>query len=169
MNLNQNLKQSIADFKTLRTKLLEELPELLSDPECLLDTLDGVTDTKEQLAELVRSAVMDEALYDGLKSHLERLASRAGMLKDRARKKRTVALNHMLDLGIDKITTPDMTISKRNVPPSVVIINKDLIPDNYCRIYKEPDKIALKQVLKGGHIVPGAIMGNGSTTLSVKI
>ena len=170
MNLSNHLSQSITDYKTLKAKLLDAMPSLAeSDPECLVDTLEGITDTHEQLAQLVRTAEEDEALSDGLKGYVERLRNRYAWLIDRAQRKKQVALNHMIDLGINKITTPDMTISRRFVSPKVIVTDETMIPDEWCRIIREPDKTLIKKALKAGGQVPGCTLGNGYETIAVKI
>ena len=54
------LNSQLQSYATLRARLLAEIPDL--DAETLSDTLEGITDLKEMLAELVRSALEDEAL-----------------------------------------------------------------------------------------------------------
>ena len=169
MSLSNQLNQSVTDYKTLKAKLLDAMPELAEDPECLVDTLEGITDTQDQIAALVRTAEEDEALADGLKSYIERMRNRYAWLVDRAQKKKQVALNHMIDLGIPKITTPDMTIGKRFVSPKVIVTDANIIPDEWCRIIREPDKTLIKKALKAGGAVPGCTLGNGYETLTVKI
>jgi glycerol-3-phosphate cytidylyltransferase-like family protein len=167
--MNYPLQKSSDFWKSLKGKLLEAMPELLEDPECLIDTLEGLTDTKEQLAALLRSAVMDEALVVGLSDLQNRLADRKACLVERAQRKRKIALNYMTDLGFHDIKAPDLTASIRTVPPSVVIINENLIPDKFMVIKKQPNKTLIKVELKAGHDVPGCQLSNGSETLAIKV
>jgi hypothetical protein len=74
----------------------------------------------------------------------------------------------MADLALPKISAPDMTISRRPVPPSVVIVDESLLPKELLRVRTEPDKTAIKAALASGPVA-GAIMSNGSETLQVKI
>lgn len=158
-----------ATFLVIRTKLLEQMPELADDPECLLDTLEGITDLHDQLAALVRSAVNDEMLAGGIDEHMSKLQERKSALKDRARRKRQIALHHMEDLSIKKLVAPDLTVTRKLVPPSVIITDEAQIPDRLMRVKREPDKTAIKSELQMGSIVPGATLSNGSETLQVKI
>ena len=64
----------LSRFQVLRARLLAEIPDL--DPETLADTLEGITDLKEMLAELVRSALEDEALAAGLSTRLSDMKAR---------------------------------------------------------------------------------------------
>lgn len=162
------LPTAAQDYRLKRESLLAAMPELADDEDCLRDTLDGCTSIQDQLAALIRSAIEDEAMADGLKEHQIKLANRKTALTSRAMRKREVVLNYMADLGLPKIKTPDMTISRRPVPPSVVIVDESLLPKEFVRTKTEPDKLAIKAALASG-TVPGAIMSNGSETLQVKI
>ena len=51
------------NFRLLRDHLLLQIPDI--DPETLADTLEGITDLREMLAEIIRSALDDEALAAG--------------------------------------------------------------------------------------------------------
>ena len=55
-----SIRAKSAEYGILRESLLEQIPDL--DAETLADTLEEITDLREMLAELVRSALEDEAL-----------------------------------------------------------------------------------------------------------
>ena len=63
--------QSLTNFAELRRRLLEAEPDL--DETTLLDTLEGMTDLNEAIAELVRSALLDAAYVSGLKVRIEEI------------------------------------------------------------------------------------------------
>ena len=68
MDLSPNgaarLAAELRDYSSLRARFLADIPDL--DEETLADTLEGITDLREMLAELIRSALEDEALASGL-------------------------------------------------------------------------------------------------------
>jgi Mu-like prophage host-nuclease inhibitor protein Gam len=163
------LSSSVQTYRTLRDRLLTDMPELADDPECLFDTLEGITDTKEQLAALVRSAMNDEALLGGIDVYLKKLADRKAHFAERAKRKRAIALHYMIDLNLKNLTVPDLTVTRRLIPPSVMIIDETKVPDEFMRIKKEPNKTAIKNALFHGEHVPGTAMSNGSETLAIKV
>jgi hypothetical protein len=50
----------------------------------------------------------------------------------------------------------------------VVITNKEALPEQFIRIKREEDKVAIKDALKRGEIVPGAELSNGGETLTIR-
>ena len=100
-----------ARFTELRRRLIEADPDL--DERTLFDTLEGATNLKEAIGCVVRSALDDEALVDGLKLRLDNMKERLDRIEATAAKKRQVALAAMEEADIDKILEPDFTVSLR--------------------------------------------------------
>ena len=73
----------------------------------------------------------------------------------------------MEETGVRKIELPECTLSLLSVPPSVIIIDESLLPDDFCTIVRKPDRKSIKAALEDGE-VPGAMMSNGGTALSVR-
>src|SRR5215470_15124252 len=92
------VKLETARYRTLRNRLLELFPEI--DDETLGDTLEGITDLREMLAELVRSALEDQALSSGLSTRLTEMRARVQRLEYRAEKKRELARRVMAEAEI---------------------------------------------------------------------
>ncbi len=100
---------SVSDI--VRRTLLADFPDL--DDETLHDTLEGITDLKQMLAEVVRSALDDEALAGGLSTRLSDMKARLERLEERAKRKRQLVLRAMADCEIPKLTEADFTASLR--------------------------------------------------------
>ena len=167
--MNYPLQNEAYKYRDLKKHLLESMPELEDDPECLLDTLEGLSDINEQLAGLIRSALMDESNIEGIAGYIKKLSDRKASLAARASKKRTVALHFMSDLGLKKIEAPDLTATRKHTPAGVSIYAEDLLPEKYIRVKREPDKAAIRTALKGGADIPGARLGNAGETLQIRI
>src|SRR5689334_14881017 len=110
-NLTLVLEAESTRRKALRDRLLTEIPEL--DSETLADTLEGITDLKETLAEVIRSALEDEALVAGLSTRLCDMKARLARLESRAKRKRELALKTMCEAEIAKLEQADFTVSLR--------------------------------------------------------
>ena len=158
---------SVANHQAFRARLLAEDPDL--DEETLADTLEGLTDLQDIVAALIRSALCDEALAEGLRNRIGEMQSRLGRLEDRASKRRQIARDVMIDTDIKKITAPDFTISIRSGSPNLVVVDETAIPESYW----EPrapklNRQALLAELKSGAPVSGVHLSNPEPILSVR-
>lgn len=164
--MNQ-LMFSRASYSAIRDRLLAEDPGL--DEQTLADTLEGLTDLDEVVAAIVRAAITDEALADGLRTRIGEMLERQARLDDRAAKRRQIACEAMVGTGIKKITAPDFTISVRAGSPSLVITDETAIPQTYW-VARQPrlDRQSLSTDLKRGIAVAGATLSNSEPVLSVR-
>jgi hypothetical protein len=154
-------------FTELRRRLLELHPEL--DDQTLADTLDGATNLREALSALVRSALVDEAMVEGLKQLQEKMKYRLARLEARALAKRQVVLEAMEQADWSKLQEPDFTASLRGAAPSLVILNEAKIPTEFL-IAQAPkiDRRGLLKVVASGTPVPGAELAQPRNILSVR-
>ena len=161
------LTEEASRFTELRRRLIEADPEI--DETTLLDTLEGASNFKEALGEVIRSALEDEAMLSGLKGRLEDLKVRLERIKHRIDKKRDVALAVMEETGLEKLCEPDFTVSLRISPPGVVITSEEDIPEWFW-IPQAPklDKRAILDAIKAGTAVSGAELSNSKVSLAVR-
>lgn len=165
--LVSRVESEFTRFAELRRRLVESDPEI--DETTLLDTLEGATNLHEAIAEVVRTALEEEALADGLKIRLATMKERCERFETISAKKRQVALDVMEDAGIEKILQPDFTVSLRTSPPSVVVTDPTLIPE-FCWIPQPPklDRKRVLDVLKAGTAISGAELSNSRVCLSIR-
>jgi len=161
------LRHNIHLYTYLRQKLLEAFPD--ADDETIRDTLEGLTTLHELIAEIIRSALIDEALQSGLRSRLQDMKERLSRLEARAVKKRELVLEAMSEAGLRKIEQPDFTASARVGPLSLVLVAEDLVPESYW-VPQPPklDRQALVGDLKQGDEIPGVQLSNPKPVLSVR-
>ena len=134
---------------SLRQRLLAEIPEL--DEETLADTLEGLTYLPELLAELIRSALADEALAAGLAARLADMKARLARFEAAAQRKRQLALRAMAEAALPRLVQPDFTASLRQGAPALEIVAEDRIPAVYWRPQAPKlDRQGLLAALKGG-------------------
>jgi hypothetical protein len=167
MSLEVHLHVEFTRFAELRRRLIEADPEI--DETTLLDTLEGATNLHEAIGEVVRAALDEEALADGLKGRLENMRKRLERIETASAKKRQVALDVMEEAGIEKILAPDFTVSLRTAPPSVVVTDPDLIPE-FCWIPQPPrlDRKRVLEALKAGTAISGANLSNSKVCLAIR-
>jgi hypothetical protein len=161
------LDVEVINHVRFRERLLAEIPDL--DETTLTDTLEGLTDLREILAELVRSALEDEALSLGLSMRLAEMKARAQRLGDRAEKKRALALRAMTEAEIQTLLVPDFTASLRRAAPALEVVAEEIIPDAYWK--PQPAKLdrqTLLAALKSGVQIDGAKLASPQLQLSVR-
>jgi hypothetical protein len=163
----QQIQSEATTYVTLRAQLLSDLPDL--DEETLADTLEGLTDLREMLAELIRSALDDEALVVGLSTRLSDLKVRMERLEARAKRKRQLARRVMSDAVIATLTVADFTASLKQAPPAVEVLAEDKIPAVYWKPQPPKlDKQGILAALKLGTAIDGAALAAPQIQLSVR-
>jgi hypothetical protein len=165
--MDMRLEEEFNRYAELRRRLLEADPDI--DNLTLGDTLEGASNLKEVIGSVIRSALEDEAMAEGLKVRLEDMRVRLARLQATAEKKREIALSVMEEADIEKVLEPDFTVSIRAVAPGVVITNEADIPEWFW-IPQAPklDKRRLLETLKSGTAVMGAELANTKITLAIR-
>ena len=148
--------------------LLEQFPQLKDDQELLTDMLEGQTDFNEIIATLAKDIKLAKANVDGIKEVAKELKERQSRFEAKEEFCRSLIHKLMDAAGVKKLTLPVATVNITNVSPSVMILDEAAIPDAFMRIKKEPNKTAIKAAMETGQSVPGAVMSNGSTTISIR-
>jgi hypothetical protein len=165
--MNPTLHYSLAEHGYLRERLKTEFPD--SDEDTLRDTLEGLSSLPEMLACILRSYLDDLALAAALGVRISDMQERIARFEQRAEKKRALVSSTMERADLKKLAEPDFTVSSRITPPSLVITDEQEIPQIYWK--PQPPKLdrqGLTAVLRGGQSVPGATLGNGQSTISVR-
>ena len=162
-----HLAFSAIHYRAVRERLRVEDPEL--DEETLVDTVEGLTNLHEIVAAIIRSALGDEVLVQGLKGRIGEMQNRLGRLEDRASKRRQIARDVMVESEIKKITAPDFTVSIRPGSASLVVVDEAVIPHAFWEP-REPrlNRQALLGELKSGAIIAGVQLSNPEPVLSVR-
>lgn len=156
-----------AAYALLCDRLRDEIPDL--DEQTLADTLEGATSLHELLAELIRSALTDEALVEGLKGRIADMRERLDRLRSTAERKRALALETMDKVGISKFAAPDFSASLRQGSPGLEIAPGADIPAAYWKP-QEPklDRIGLLSAIKNGVTIDGVALAPPRLQLSVR-
>ena len=154
-------------YRTIRERIRAEDPQI--DEQTLADTVEGLTDLHEILAALVRAALADEALANGLKGRIADMQDRLDRLQNSAGKRRQIAKEAMIELDIKKITAPDFTVSIRPGMPSLLIIDEKAVPTIYWQpVAPKLKRQELLSELKQGSEITGVTLSNPEPVLSVR-
>jgi len=140
------------------------------DDETLLDTLEGISDLPELIQGLIRSSLEDEVLIRALKERVEDMQARLSRLKDRFERKRELASWAMSNAEISKMQTEDFTLSLRQGPSRLDIVDQENIPAEY--FIPQPsrlDRSGLTAALKRGDVIPGAVLVEGEMHVAVRV
>jgi hypothetical protein len=165
--MDQHIGREVIEYELLREHLREKFPE--TDETTLLDTLEGLSSLPEMLGEVVRSQLDDQALVMALRDRISEMQARLARIENRAEKKRTFVASVMDRAGIKNLTEPDFTASLRQVPPGLVVVDERAVPDPFWRrLPPKLDRKGLLAALNAGQAVPGATLGNSSTTIAVR-
>ncbi len=145
------------------------------DPQTLTDTLEGEAWPLEVKAQNIGFVIRNmEALAASMKEAEKQMAERR-----KATEKRAAALAEYLKTGMEiagvsKLETPHFALTIKKNPPSVEVWDEKQIPAEFMRVPAPPpppppapDKTAIKEAIKAGQEVPGALLVQG-TRLEVK-
>jgi hypothetical protein len=162
-----DIQTSVRIYTAIREQLAFEY-DLLPEDQCLVDTIDGLTDLNEQVAALVRDAVRISAMADALKLIIADNQARKQRFEAKAERLRALALWALTEANITRVDAPDMTISKSQGRPAVVIPDESFVPDYMCVIKRQPNKAAIRELLTNNEFVPYATLSNVVPILKVR-
>ena len=162
-----NLQFAAATYRAIRDRLRSQDPDI--DERTLADTVEGLTDLHQILEAIIRAALEDQALANGLKVRMGEMQERLARFEDRASKRRQIAKDVMVELDLKKLQAPDFTASIRAGMPSLMVIDEAAVPS----IYWEPrdpklNRQGLLADLKQGAEITGVSLANPEPVLSVR-
>lgn len=150
------------------TEMYQNIWDLVADEEVDLDTLeialsqveDNLETKAESMAKLVKGIDGD---VTALKEEENRLAKRRKALENKQTNIKQYLQNQFNVMGIDKVKTPLFTVALQNNPPSVNILDEDLIPEQYKKTVTTTSivKKDLLNALKEGQVIEGAEIKQG--------
>lgn len=143
------------------TGIFKQIAEMEGiDEETKLDTLESI-DWTEQFEEKVENTVKviknKEAEKKQLEEEIDRLTARYKSIDSDITRLKTGLQGAFEITGHDKVKTLLFTVTLAKNQPSVVV-DEELLPKKYFVITKKPDKNAIKELLKAGKKVKGAVL-----------
>lgn len=152
------------------TEMYKNIWDLVEDDEVDLDTLetalsqveDNLEVKAENIAKLIKGIDGD---IDTLKAEEKRLADKRRVLENKQKNIKGYLENQLRVMGIDKVKTPLFTVALQKNPPSVEIVNEDLIPEQFKKTVTTTTivKKDLLEALKSGQVIEGAEIKQGKS------
>ena len=152
------------------TEMYKNIWDLVEDDEIDLETLetalsqveDNLETKAESMAKLVKGIDGD---VTALKEEENRLAKRRKALENKQTNIKLYLENQLNVMGIDKVKTPLFTVALQNNPPSVNILDENLIPEQYKKSVTTTSivKKDILEALKDGQVVEGAEIKQGKS------
>ncbi len=152
------------------TEMYQNIWDLVADEEVDLDTLetalsqveDNLETKAESMAKLVKGIDGD---VTALKEEENRLAKRRKALENKQTNIKQYLQNQFNVMGIDKVKTSLFTVALQNNPPSVNILDEDLIPEQYKKTVTTTSivKKDILDALKLGELIEGAELKQGKS------
>jgi hypothetical protein len=165
--MSVNVSRELAEHRALRAELKTIFSDI--DDETLRDTLEGISSLPEALAAVMRAYMEDLSLAAALGMRISDMQERLARFEARAEKKRALVTQVMERAELRKLQECDFTVSLRAVPPGLVVSDEAAIPADYWKSQPPKlDKKGLLASLNAGQAIPGATLGNGGTTISVR-
>ena len=161
------IDRELSHHQYLRSRLAEAFPN--AEEESLADTLEGLSNLPDMLAEVCRSMLDDQAMASALRGRIGDMQERCGRIEARARKKRDLVCSVMERADLKKVTEPDLTLSLRPARPPLAVVDEAAVPEAFWK--PQPPKLdrqALIAALSAGREIPGAILGNTPMSVSVR-
>jgi hypothetical protein len=158
------LQQAMATLQALRhdEAIADDNSELLSAIEA------GEQDIMDLLRRVTLAATEAAAMSDMAKARMEELASRKARFDARDQAYRRTLFAAMDAMGEQKLSFPEATVSIGKPRAGLVITDEAELPEEYIRVTRAPDKAKLSEALKNGVVVTGAMVANGTPTLTVR-
>jgi len=162
----KKIGDELANYQRIKASLASE--DL--DAQTLLDTLEGETELHEACLAVAESAQDDEDLARAISARIADLQARKSRLEAAAETKRNIILMAMERADLETVKGPLMTLSRRAVPPQLVVDQDSEIPTEFWRTGDPKlDRKALKDALEAGQVIPGARLSNGGIGLTVRV
>jgi hypothetical protein len=158
----------------LDVKLAQEVAEAIraagiaaDDPD-FLALVEAESELPGRLARMLRRARHVEAQADALGGMIADMRERKARLEQQAEKLRQIATWAMAECGLPRVEAPDFTATVSRARPAVVIPEPGTVPDIYCRIVREPDKVKIREALEDGTALAFAHLGNPGHRITVR-
>lgn len=144
-------------------QMVDRLMDTQDDSQTIADTIEAESYPLEIKAQNVAYAIRNmEATADAIRAAEKQMAERRKSIENRAQHIRDYLQTCMEIAKVSKIECPHFALMIRNNPPSVDVFEPSLVPAEFMKQPESPppspDKTAIKEAIKAGLEVPGAML-----------
>jgi len=145
--------------------------DALTDPEAdiplevVTDTLEGIEgELQEKAVNVAKFMKNMEATAEAIKEAEGQMARRRKAIENRVKWLKDYLKSNMEACGISKIESPWFRLAIQKNPAAVNIVDEDTLPDEFKEeiVTVKIDKTGIKNALKAGGDVPGAMLVQGT-------
>jgi hypothetical protein len=139
--------------------------------EAIADTMQMISGDFHDKAQAIVSLTLNfDAEISAIDREIERLQEKKKIRQNKIDSVRDYLRHNMQATGISKIECPLFAITLSKPAKQVEITDEAALPDEYVKVKTtvSPDKVALAKALKDGIEVPGAILIDGASRLTIK-
>lgn len=165
----QYIQLDAADLMSTISDMFAAFPELETDDELKLDTLEGETDFGEVMTRILEIEREANSMMNAIDARIKDLDVRKSRQKRKQDAMKSLMLRIMKGAGVRSLPLIEATISVRNGSPSVVVYDEDSLPDEYFKTVKTPIKSDIGAALKNGAVVPGARVEVGADSITIRV
>ncbi|MEY4034573.1 MAG: hypothetical protein RL492_1767 [Verrucomicrobiota bacterium] len=149
--------------------LKADLAALTDDVDAIRDTLEGETNLRELVRDVLLSIEEDQLLMDGCKARISDLEAREARLEKRIETKRALIEKALMVGDIPSVETDIGTVSLSAKPRALIIKDEAVIPSEFWKAAPPKlDKNAIKSAIRDGREVPGAELDNGGVIMTLR-
>ena len=149
--------------------LIVSYPDLVEDDVLRADMIEGSTDLIEFLRRMERRRQEACTLAEAVAANIDALRARMARFEQRDQAIRNLMFKMLQLAQLKKLELPEATLSVRIGVPKVIITDEAALPDEFCRIKREPDKPKIKDALSNFDAVPGATLSNAEDTIAIRV
>ena len=139
------------------------------DEQLLADMLEAETGLHEFLTVVVHRMLEADAFAAAVGQHISDITARRDRFRQRQDAMRALAFKLMQAAEVRKLELIPATLSIRAGQPRVIVTDEARLPPNCVRIKREPDKVAIKELLGRGEQIAGAELSNSEPQLAVRV
>lgn len=150
--------------------ILELCPDLDVDEQLKLSTLEGETELNEIVSLLLSLNEDDEGMIEQIKAQIDGRRERVERFKHRIETRKSTIVSLMDTAMLTKLPLPEATVSVRTLGPRLKVTDADALPDAFTIpvTTRKPDMEAIEAAVEKGAVIPGVVMTNGGTSLTVR-